>query len=380
MPGGIPDENCLADLRNGLCAVAIDFAFVTDHPDYASQQSYADLLLSRPNDTVVDGIANRIQCESGHTVLTMPGIEDELMPVGLERQVSNNPDENHRIYNNTDAEALTADMAAGAIVLQAHTESKAEADLLERQRNGLSGTEIFNLHAMLDPDIRSDYLDLEPTSYVQYLLPFMDPLSTIPPDLGFLSALQEQPISLEKWTLLSENAPITGTAGTDAHENVFPSPLGDGERFDSYRRMMGLFSNILLVEGDGPADYKEALRAGRNYVVFEVLGTPENLDVSYGDLEAGGTAAVGGTLHVSCPTLSPTSPQEGESPLITATVYKNSEVFATRCGDYPISEKGLYRVRYEIVPRHLRILLEDQSQYADQVYPWIYSNMFRIGY
>ena len=379
MPGGVPDENCLQDLRNGLCQSAMDFAFITDHPSYAAEQSYADLLLNRGDDTVVEGIANAIDCGDGHVVLTMPGIEDELMPVGLERQVSEDAAENDRIYNNSDTEAITADIAAGAIVLQAHTESKSEEDLLARQAAGLSGVELFNLHAMLDPDIRKESLGLDPMGYLSAIAPFLADDADAVPDLGFLAIYQEQSVSIHKWLMLSANAPVTATAGTDAHQNVLPGPLSDGERFDSYRRMMSLFSNVLLVEGDGPQHYKAALKAGRNFVIFEVLGTPTGLEVSYGGQEAGGAGPTGQVFHVTCPTLAPTSPQMGEAPEISVTLYKGEEIYQQGCGDYTLNEPGLYRVRIDIVPHHLLSFLGSQSQYADQSFPWIYSNIFRVG-
>lgn len=44
------------------------------------------------------------------------------------------------------------------------------------------------------------------------------------------------------------------TLGNDCHRDTFPQLLPDGERIDSYRRMMLWFTNHLLVRlrGDGP--------------------------------------------------------------------------------------------------------------------------------
>ena len=58
---------------------------------------------------------------------------------------------------------------------------------------------------------------------------------------------------------------MIGTAGTDAHQNVLPILLRDGERGDSYRRMLRWFSNMVLVESGEPtpATAQAALEAGR---------------------------------------------------------------------------------------------------------------------
>ncbi|MFN7142308.1 MAG: hypothetical protein ACK4YP_00910, partial [Myxococcota bacterium] len=217
LPDGLPDEQCLAHLRAGLCDTAMDFAMITDHPAHAAEQAWADLLLSREGDEVVDGVANRIACPGGHGVLTMPGIEDELMPVALDAPVADTVEERDRLYNGHDAETIAAEIAAGGTVLQAHTEGKSLETLLERQANGLRGVEIFNLHAMVDPDIREVDLGLDAFGYLDTIGPFLSGETDAEPDLAFLGFFQEQGVSLERWDALNHVAPTVGTAGTDAH-------------------------------------------------------------------------------------------------------------------------------------------------------------------
>jgi hypothetical protein len=379
MPDGVPDEACLANLRRGLCTNAMDFAMITDHPAHAAAQAFADTLLSREGDEVVGGVANRILCDDGHRVLTLPGIEDELMPIGLDRPVADTPEERERLYNGSDAESLAAEIAAGATVLQAHTEGKPLELLLERQANGLAGVEIFNLHAMVDPTKREEDLGLEPFGYLDAIGPFMSGDTDAQPDLAFLGFFEEQGISLERWDALSRVAPTVGTAGTDAHENTLPNLLSDGERVDSYRRMMSWFSNIALVDGDSPEELQAAIAAGRLFVAFEVLGTPAGFHVGYGGAEMGGAGALGGTLEVTCPTLAVTSPRSGADPSITVTVYKDGAPWQTGCGSFPVTEAGVYRVRVDIVPHHLVGFLDDQAASLVRTYPWLYSNSFRLG-
>ena len=379
MPEGVVREDCLADLRAGLCADAIDFAFLTDHPAQAAYQPYADLLLDRDDDAEVDGIAKRIQCDTGATTLWMPGIEDELMPIGLDRHVTEDAAENDRIYNNSDQEAFDADIAAGALVLQAHTEGQELDTLLQRQTMGLTGVEMFNLHAMVDPTKRQEDLGLDPYDWLAAISPWVTGGTDAEPDLVFLAFYQQQDVSIERWDALNLAGPMVGTAGTDAHENALPNPMADGERVDSYRRMMAWFSNILLVDGDSPAAYQDAVAAGRLFVAFEALGTPTGWDVAYGDLEMGGTAPTGASLVVTCPTLAAESPQMGAAPEISVTVYQDGVPWQEGCGTFPIDEAGVYRAVATITPHHLRTFLDSEADSMIRPYPWLYSNAFRIG-
>ena len=371
------DAPCLADLRAGLCATAMDYAFLTDHPAQAAEKTYEELLHVGEGDSVVDGIANRMACPSGHPVMVLPGIEDELMPIGLDRHAADTPAENDRLYNGTDAEAIAADIAAGATVLHAHTEGYPLETLLAAQADGLSGVELFNLHAMVDPTKREDDLGLGAFDYLDAIGPFLTGDTDAEPDLAFLGFYEEQTVSIEKWDALNAVAFTVGTAGTDAHENAIPSLMDDGERVDSYRRMMSWFSNVVLVDGDSPAEYQTAVAAGRLFVAFEILGTPAGFDVSYGDLEMGGEASVGGTLSVSCPTLAGTSPRDGDDPEISVTVFRDGEIWQEECGDWSIAEPGVYRVRVDIVPHHLAGFLDDQQALV-RAYPWLYSNAIRV--
>ena len=382
MPGGVPDENCLQDQRDGLCATREDYAFMTDHPDYASYQTYETMLLPRDDDQLLaDG--KIMTCSDGHVVTLMPGIEDELMPIGLKRQVSLDAAENERIYNDSDQEAFDQERAAGAIVMQAHTEGQDIDTLLSKQAMGLTGTEMFNLHAMVDPTKRQDDLGLDAYGYLDDIAPFLTGTTHAEPDMAFLAFYQQQDVSIERWDALNAVGPMVGTAGTDAHENAIPSLMSDGERVDSYRRMMIWFSNYLLVDGSDsgeptPSDYQDAVAAGRLFVAFEILGEPGEWDVHYGDLEMGGTAPLGDDLVVTCPTLSPTSPQKDQAPDITVAVYKDGVLWHDGCGTFTPTEPGVYRAVATITPWQLSAFLDDQQQLIKPT-PWLYSNALRIG-
>ncbi len=386
---GVLDEECLAELRDGLCRLSIDVAYLTDHPSHAAEQAFEDTLLMRDDDerVEVDGdlVASRIRCGEGHAVLWLPGFEDELMPVGVEGTPVPPGEELDTLYNQSDLEAITAMQSVGGIVLQAHPEERDFAELERRQDDGLQGVELFNLHAMLDPGSREDIYGLDAFGWVEDIGPFTDEDSTAEPDLLFLAFYQEQGPNLERWDHLSARAPTIGFAATDAHRNVMPIELSDGERPDGFRRNMRWFSNHLMASSKDVQAADEALAAGRLYAAFEALGTPYQLGFWYTDdggvdHDLGATAAPGGTLNLILPILSPSSPRDGSGePTITGAVYKDGELWQEGAGGWEITEPGVYRARIDIEPTHLAGFLgEDPTPYL-RSYPWVYTNPIRIG-
>jgi len=383
---GEPIEGCLSDFREAICATRLDVVFVTDHPDFAAFEEMHDLLWEQDGDALIleDGspIANRMSCSNGHSPLYMAGFEDQLMPVGIERHSSEDVEERHALYNDMSAEAVEALAELGAVVLVAHTEQREFDTLLQLSKSGLAGVEFFNLHAMVDPKIRPEFLGLDGTEWLKSAKPFTSMEGDAEPDLMFLSFYQEQKVSVDLWDALSAEGSTVGVAGTDAHQNVLNLPMRDGERLDSYRRMIRWFSNWLLVEGGDPADAKSALSAGRNFVVFEALGTPDGLDVHAmvgGErVEIGSDLSVGSTIEIKCPTLSGASPQSLDIPEIGARLLKDGELFAQGCERQSLDDPGVYRVVFDITPRHLRDFLGESAEAYMHPTPWIYANPFRV--
>lgn len=388
LPDGSPDLDCLQDLRDGLCTTHVDGAFLTDHSSYAAVPSWEDLLLAQPGDepVEVDGevIANRITCPNGHQVTWMPGLESGMMVAGLHHHLGDDEDSRRAVYESESEEAIQAEIGAGAIILQAHTEQRDPADLERWRDEGLTGFEIFNLHAAFAPDIRSDYLGLDPMDWLAQIAPFTDPHGTAEPDLLFLAVLLEQAPSIAAWDQLLATGPVLGTGGTDAHQNVLPGLLRDGERGDSYRRMLRWFSNQLLVEGEEvtPDALEDAMRQGRNVVTFEALGTPQGFDfwleASDGAAWEIGSTAPPGTLHLVCPTLHPESPQGAAPPEISATLLEDGLVVMEGCGDFEARAGHVYRPVIEMLPRHLTEMLGESPEPWMRRYPWLYANPIRV--
>jgi hypothetical protein len=382
---GTPNEPCLDHLRKALCTTHIDYANLTDHDDTMADEEFMTLFNMRGTDTPVmkDGnqIASRIQCDDGHQVLVTIGGENELMPIMLDHHVPGTPAERHDIYNGSNATAITAMRDAGALIWVAHSEQHPHDQMVAVQPDGI---EVYNLHANIDPKIRGPYLGLDEYGAITNAVEFADTNEGHPePDLALLSFLEPNMPAITLWNqILADGRRIPATAGSDAHENALPVILADGERGDSYRRTLRWFSNIALVAD--PTDItqiEDALRRGRIFVVFEMMGTPVGFDVHAGSAELGDEATVGTTLTVSVPTvrnLDPSLP----APEIKATVWRitatGAEVVAMGPGPTvtaPMDQAGAYRVEISIVPHHLGPYLGDLgTAFADRELPWLYAS------
>jgi hypothetical protein len=380
---GVLDVACLADLREALCTTHFDVAFLTDHPDYGDAQPFDALFHHQEGDGWEEAGGARasvITCADGHKVRWRAGFEDELMPVGLNGHVHDDVEVRHGLLNGTGSDSVAAMQAAGAKVMLAHTESRESTLLHQLQDAGLHAVEAFNVHAMFSPDIREDHLGLDGTAWLTDAADFFDAGTATEPDLYFLTVLQEQAPSIAHWDDLLSRGPMMATAGTDAHQNVLPLEAKDGERIDSYRRMLRWFSTFLQTDGSSLEAIDAAVEARRAFVVFEAIGTPTGFDFH---LEAGGEVyemgsdAPAGTLVVACPELSAGSPRGEEQPELRVTVYKDGVPWKDACGRYEV-EGGVYRVRVESTPYHLRPFLGEVAERYLKPYPWIYGGAIRV--
>jgi hypothetical protein len=267
------------------------------------------------------------------------------------------------------------------VVLVAHTEDWTVDQL---QNLHLDGFEMYNIHANL---IRN------PAPALQLILRLgqNDP-GLLHPDLTLLALISEDPRYLRKWgTVLSNGYRPVTTLGTDCHRNTFQQLMRDGERVDSYRRLMIWFSNHLLIraEADGSWDdrhLKDALRARRLYGAFEVMGYPQGFDYH---AEAGEQIAEMGdevalssnpVLSVTLPSIEKLDPTR-TPPTFTVRILRAVTDGFTEVASGPESlrytptQTGAYRAEIRMVPLHLREeLLADADAVLAKDFVWIYSN------
>ena len=388
---GVRNQQCFEDFRAGLCTSKHDFVMLTDHRDAFSATEYPEILLYRAErgDQLVERnggpVANWLACPGQEPALIMAGTEAETMPVGLERHVAER-DERSDIYGDRSPESLAALREAGAVLLVQHTE---DWDVHYLTTLGIDGFEMFNLHATMMLNL----IDVI-TIYVQILEGDTEALPH--PDLIGLPFLREDPRYLERWggTLAAGVKRVT-TMGTDCHRNSFETELPDGERGDSYRRMMQWFSNHVLVRprADGSwkdSDLKTALRAGRLYGAYEIYGYPIGFDY-YAETTAGLaemgtelTLADAPTFIVKRPTLQNLDAR-AQAPVTTQRILRalpnGWELMAQSETDlrWSPTEVGAYRAEVRIVPHHIRA---DLGQFRERVLGegriWIYSNAIYV--
>lgn len=383
---GKPNAACLADLRRGMCEAAEDFVFLTDHGAHLAEQAFDDLFFVAPGDEVVLGpsgtrIANRVDCGDGRKVLLMVGNENRLITAGLERHLPGDAAARLAAYDGDDAKTVAAMHAAGALVWIPHTESRPDDYLATMPFDGM---EIYNLHAAIDPKIRPAYLGLDPYAAVVDALPFtsLDPTSP-EPDLTLLAFYQDLPIYTTKWDKLLPNRHVPGSIGTDVHQNTIPGIERDGERGDSFRRLMRWFSNVLLVKGElDPAKVKQALAAGRSYLAAEILGVPEGFDFHAESgatiYELGEDAPLGAKLVARAPVVHDLDPAvsapEIRMRLLRVTAAGTTVVGEGLAVDVPSATAGAYRVEVRMTPRHLRPYLGDTPDEYIRENVWVMSN------
>jgi hypothetical protein len=194
--------------------------------------------------------------------------------------------------------------------------------------------------------------------------------------------------------VLASGAKRVTTMATDCHRNSFPAILPDGERVDSYRRMMQWFSNHLLVKADAQGHWddrslKDALRKGRLYGAFEVFGYPLGFDYH---AEQGGAVhemgeevslAQNPSLKVAMPKIDALDPSK-EAPELRIRILRAKDggwdVAAEKDAALTFAPTlpGVYRAEVRITPKHLRAYLSTYSAQADRDFPWIYSNAIYV--
>ena len=386
------NEACFADFRHGLCNSRHDFVMLTDHPDAFAETPFPDVLLYRPGDgdqlVERDGrpVASWLACPDGARALVMAGLEGGTMPVGIERHVE--PDAARDVaYSRTSSTAIAALEAVGAVVLVAHTEDWSADDLVQRP---IGGFEMYNLHANAltgaGPALEILYLNSEGLPGLPH------------PELVIVPIWNEDERYLSRWgSVLSRGVERTTVMGTDCHQNTFAAILPDGDRGDSYRRVMPWFSNHLLIEAESDGSWddrhlKDALREGRVYGAFEALGYPVGFDYhaeSDGSItEMGQTVALSSSpaLKVVPPTVRDLDPSRPAPTLRTRLLLAKDggfEEVGTSTTDglltYAPIKPGAYRAEVRMAPHHLAADLGNFEPDVLATEPvWIYANAIYV--
>ncbi|HPQ71240.1 MAG TPA: hypothetical protein PKW95_19090 [bacterium] len=393
---GEPNERCLTQLRTAMCSTNQQYIMLTDHDDPFSYYEFPDVLLYMEDegDELIlneeeEPIANIITCEDGNTVFLTAGNENDLMPISLDRMPDGTPQERMALLGAKDEAAVQGMRALGATVFVNHAEQWTYEELAALP---IEGIEVYNLHANIDPSIRRDYLGLPYLGFVWPLLNFLLPASESGhSDLILLTFLAENTPSLENWDRLLADRRMVGLIATDAHRNSLPFPLWDGDRADSYRRMMRWFANYILVDDYDLPDIEEAIAGGRMYGAFQVFGEPIGFDF-YAETgkavyEMGDEVALTASpiIHVTLPELYRIDPT-WDTPEMTIRLIRAGAEGGTVVAEetdqdltYTVTQAGAYRVEVSIVPGHLEPVLGNNADWFIHEYPLIYANPIYVN-
>jgi len=385
---GHPNWQCYDQLRAAFCSTNQQVIMMTDHDDSFAYHDYPDVLLYQPDegDELIyrgqEPIANLITCEDGNEVLLMAGSENDIMPIAMERMPAGTGDERAAFLSRTDAEAVQIMQDdLDAIVFVNHDELWEIEDLLALP---IDGIELYNIHANIDPGgiVAPSLVEL-----IFDILAYLFPLSEAGhSDLIMLAFMTENDIDLSHWNDLLLDRPTVGILATDAHRNALPFPLPDGDRADSYRRLMRWFANYLLLEDREVDTIKEAIARGRLYGAFQVFGEPVGFDfhaeTGKAVYEMGDTAALSESpeMVVVKPTfwnMNPALP----APEMTMQILRADAAGAVVVAEavdqdlaYTVTEAGAYWAQVRVIPYHLAPWLGDDAEDWIHDYPLIYAN------
>ncbi len=381
---GVRNEPCFDDLREGMCATRQDYVFLTDHSDSFAEHEFPDVLLYDVGDTLIERggvpVANRVDCGDGHEVMVMAGSETGTMPIGLDRHVADTVEERQLAYDDVSVDGVRALQEAGALVFLQHTEGWDVETILELP---IDGIEIYNLHQNLMDNIGMA---------ANLLIDLADDPRRVPDvELGLIALFLESEADLYRWSKAVDVRRTPGILATDVHRNVFSGSSPDGERLDSYRRLMHWFSNTLLIP-DGPVDdriLEEAIQRGRMYGSFDFLGYPEGFDFhgraegtvyEMGDVTPPGESL---ELQLVLPSVAELD-AEARQPTIHGRILRSDdgewEEIASGEEDLTVTvEEGVYRAEVRIVPHHLRPSLGMFAEDYLVEMIWVYSNPIYVA-
>lgn len=385
---GAVNEPCRQSWRRGVCNAGVDFVFLTDHGAHFAEFEYPAVLQHDPaaGDTLIERggkpRAGRLKCPDGHTVVVAAGTETAMMPIGLEEHAGADEAARKAVYGRVDADTVRLYQGLGAKVFLQHTE---EWDIDKIIALPIDGIEIYNIHTNL---IR----------YAGDALRFGAALGTKPetvpiPELALTSMFREVDADLERWAKVVQVKHVGGIAATDSHENVFNTPTYDGERLDSFRRLLHWFTNYVLVRGDehDDRDYKNALADGRSYVMFQYLGYAVGFDwraeTAAKVYEMGENAPAGSapTLKLTLPrvwNLDPAAPAPAiRGRILRAEADGRWTEVAAGTTDLLVSAAadGVYRAEVRIKPEHLRPWLGNEPDKYTGEKVWVYGNVVGVG-
>lgn len=399
--GGTLNEPYYQDMRKGLCETEQEFAFLTDHVSYFPDFEYPDVLLYRADlgDQLImqngNPVAVELACPGAAPVLLSAGCDYNTLAIGLDQHVASTPAARKLVYGQATPEAYATLRQNGALVLAAYLPRwipASDASTVTLAPTNQLLTLQFDALENYNPLFNFD--DKLGAALALVLAMNSDPSSVPVPELGLIAIFEENPIILAAWSQMAQASRVPSFLGSNAHENVLPNKTPDGERLDSYRRMMHWWANYAMLPAGTAvttATTKAAIAAGRTFGSFDYLGYPTGFDFH---AEAGGQIyemgdqvppGVATTLVATAPTVYGLKPIN-QVPVITVSILQAQgtgwTVIASGSGTVtaPAVANGVYRAEVQSIPNHLIPNLgTSPQQYLTAPLLWVYGNTIWVG-
>lgn len=387
---GQPNAPCAQDLRDGACQTRYDHIFLTDHDSEMATEPWADLLVPyyREGDSWVGGDARTglaMVCPDGHVAHLYPGAENDLMPIGLDRHLGEDlaigSDELHQLYDKDGADNVAAFKAAGGVVFVNHAEQHTTEEI---DAYDIDGIEIYNIHATLQAMLegRGEFGDISDFMSLGE--------DAAPANLLFLALYTDNLEDLTHWSKLSHTRRLAGVAAHDVHRNALSGPMADGERMDSYRRVLSWYSNRVFVPTAAPGvtreTVREALKQGRSYWSGDVAGDTSGFDAVVRTPDVAEPLRMGDetpfvegmAVDVTLPPVPTGAQVEWAVVEMRADGSWGDLATAVEDGANALPSAGVYRVDVRITPGHLKEALGSAAALADKPFVWIRTNPFHL--
>jgi len=370
---------------------------MSDHPDSFALHEFPDVLLydQQQGDELIykDSlpVANSIDCGNGNRAILTAGAEGGLMPLGLKKMPDGTPAERLNLLGGSSRQTVDKLHDLGAMVFVTHPERWSTGELANLP---IDGIDVYNFHRNADPkDLLHPDEDPGGLSWDNVgdtLRIVLQSWERADADLLLLGFLEENQRDLGHWDRLLCDRRTVGIMASDVHRNALKLNLPDGDRADSYRRLMRWLANYVLVGDQTLEEIENAVRKGRMYGAFQVFGEPVGFDYYAETLsnqfEMGDEVPLSAApvLHVRLPQFYRMNPNL-EKPMMIARIFKagtdgKTQVALSFNQDlvFSVTEAGVYRAEINVVPYHLKDWLGDNPDHFMKVYPLIYANAIYV--
>lgn len=279
--------------------------------------------------------------------LTLNGVYGKTLFVGGNEIDTADSDRFLMIPGSGDAAGLR-NVSTTAVIDKLHSENRLAVVTYPEKFNSwnadFDGIEVFSLH--------TNAKKMNPFTAV------FDGIWSFPayPELMLATYFKRPDENLKKFDEIAAKRKVSLFAGTDAHSNVGFHLFGDDAgskglniKLDDYATIFRLARQHVLIEKEKPLTREtliEALRAGRSFIGFDVIGDTSGFE--YSAISSDGKAAIQGDDLVFSPNTVLKASLNWDY-VVRFIIYRNGEIYASAAEythdlEVTLREPGVYRV------------------------------------